>query len=66
MSAEPFTDCRLRVDHGKVPPPETFLLAKTVAYRVNRVVGKTLHVTRWPRDEIPDDASVWHWNWSKR
>lgn len=62
-----YTDCKLRVDSGQTPTEGTFLLTKTDrAYLVNRVAGKTLHCTRWPRSEVPDDAEVLGWSWSRR
>lgn len=67
MRGEPYTGCKLRVAFGDTPPEEAFLLtARGSAYRVDRVAGKTLHCTRWPKDEIPDDAEVWTWAWASR
>jgi hypothetical protein len=62
-----FTDRKLRCGFGEVPPPESFLVtAGGSAYRVRRVAGRTLHVTRWPRDEVPQDALIIDWRWSSR
>jgi hypothetical protein len=62
----PFTPCKLR-NTGETPIyAGTFLLAKTLAYRVDNVAGRTLHVTRWPLDEVPEDAEQIEWMWDRR
>lgn len=66
MRGVPFTPCKLRRAWGPDIPEDTFLIAKTTAYRVERVVGRTLHCTRWPIDEVPADAAVMSWKWGKR
>lgn len=66
MRGEPFTPCRLRQDFGPVVTAGAFLLAATIAYRVDRVAGRTLHCTRWPLDQVPGDAEVFTWSWTPR
>lgn len=62
-----YTSCKLRVDSGEVPDPGAFLVtAGGSAYRVEEVRGRTLHVTRWPLEEVPADGDVWQWWWSRR
>jgi len=57
----------MRVEWGDVPPAGAFLLtAAGSAYRVERAAGRTVHCTRWPADEIPDDAEVIGWAWARR
>lgn len=65
MAGEPFTPCKLRHDAGPMWEG-VFLLGKTIAYRVDQVRGRTLHVTRWPLDEIPEDAATLDWSWTPR
>lgn len=62
---EPFTPCKLRLDDGPVWEG-VFLLGRTIAYRVDRVAGRTLHVTRWPLSEVPEDAATLEWSWTPR
>lgn len=67
MRGVPFTACKMRLAWGDPPPEESFLVtAAGSAYRVDRVAGRTLHCTRWPPDEVPADALVIEWAWSKR
>jgi hypothetical protein len=67
MRGVPFTPCKMRVAWGDTPPEGAFLVtAAGSAYRVERVAGRTIHCTRWPRDEVPDDAEVWCWEWAAR
>lgn len=66
MRGEPFTPCKLTRSFGPEIPEGAFLLAQTIAYRVDRVRGRTLHVTRWPLDEVPGDAEIFSWTWAPR
>lgn len=67
MRGVPFTPCTLRLAWGDPPPVDTFLVtAAGSAYKVDRLAGRTLHCTRWPADEVPDDALVIEWRWAKR
>lgn len=67
MRGEPFTPCKLRLDFGETPQKDCFLVTDAgSAYRVERVAGRTLHCLRWPLEEVPDDALVMGWEWSKR
>lgn len=66
MRGDPFTPCRLRRDSGPEIPAGAFLLAQTIAYRVDRVAGRSLHCTRWPLSEVPGDAQVFTWAWTPR
>lgn len=66
MRGEPFTACKLRRAFGAPIPAGAFLRAKTIGYRVERVAGRTLHCTRWPLTEIPDDALIFDWQWALR
>lgn len=65
-AGEPFTPCTLRRDFGDEIPEGAFLVAATTAYRVERVRGRTLHVTRWPLAEVPEDAELILWSWTPR
>lgn len=63
----PFTSCTLRVAGGEAPPDGAFLVtAGGSAYRVDRVAGRTLHVTRWPLEDVPEDAERIEWEWARR
>lgn len=73
MRAEPFTPCKLRVAPWPDAHPFTaedegafMYTASGSAYRIDRVRGRTLHCTRWPLAEIPEDALVFEWVWSQR
>lgn len=66
MRGEPFTPCKLRRVSGDEIPEGAFLLAATMAYRVDRVSGRQLMCTRWPLDEVPSDAMVYAWKWARR
>lgn len=66
MRGEPFTPCTLRRDFGSEIPEGVFLVARTIAYRVDRVKARSLRCTRWPLDEVPEDAEVYLWTWSPR
>lgn len=66
MRGEPFTPATLRVTHGPGIPEGAFLIAATMAYRVDEVCGRTLHCTRWPLGEVPADAERVGWAWDRR
>lgn len=66
LHREPFTPVKLRRTHGPELPEGAFLIAQTVAYRVDRVGGRALHCTRWPLDQVPGDALVFSWVWNRR
>lgn len=66
MAGEPFTPCRLRRVFGVEIPEGAFLIGVRTAWRVDRVAGRTLHCTRWPLAEVPGDAEVYAWTWSRR
>ena len=67
MRGEPYTACKLHVTHGDAPPTGAFLRTSAAsAYRVDHVAGRTLHCVRWPPDEIPADALVIPWYWTRR
>lgn len=63
MSDEAFTPYKLRRVGGDVVAEGAFLVAATIAYRVDRVRGDSLFCTSWPTDEIPEDARVFAWKW---
>jgi hypothetical protein len=66
VRGEPFTPAKLWLKSGPPLPEGAFLRAKTIAYRVDRVRGRTLHCTRWPLSEVPFDALVFEWRWARR
>ena len=69
-----FTSCTLTAIWWDGPPPldGAFLLTRGgSAYRIEDVRQNPsgsyrLRCTRWPRDEVPDDAMTFEWRWSKR
>lgn len=72
VRGEPFSSCKLHV----VPESErqftagdegAFLITPAgSAYRIERVAGRTLHCTRWPVGEVPEDAAAYEWRWAHR
>lgn len=66
MTGPAFTPCTLRRVTGPPIPEGAFLIAVRTAYRVDRVAGRTLHCTRWPLAEVPEDAERIAWTWAPR
>lgn len=65
-----YTACTLRVTsgdlHERLKPGDFLRTRAGSAYQVARIAGRTLHVLRWPADEVPTDAAVYGWEWGPR
>lgn len=71
MRGQPFTSCKLHVASWSEPITAehegAFIVTEAgSAYRLERVRGRTLHVTRWPFEEVPMDAMIIQWRWTRR